>query len=156
QTVDLRRPVRQVQRDPVFGVPLRACELEVLGIAPLEVFCQVDAIICRTRLFAERHKLKLAAGIVGDHPLAETVADHAVADHHHGLPVLLCRDHFRVPVLALKTWPARAGPITISSSRATRIRTAQALYAGCRDSGSNIASVSRLVPRSCMGRNSTP
>ena len=112
---------------PFSAYHVWAGQLQVLGVALFEVLGQVDAIVGRPRLFAERHDLEIAVGVVGRQPLAEPVADHAVADDHHGLPLGCVRDHRRVLVLAVDEWWARRGRSRFHPSRAARTRAAQAL-----------------------------
>ena len=66
----------------------------------LEVFRQVDAIVGRPRLLAERDDLAVALGVELDEPLAEAMPDHAVADDHDGLRSLANHDE-PLPTIAV-------------------------------------------------------
>src|SRR5216684_2382536 len=55
-----------------------------------EVFGEIDTIVSGTRLFTKCDNLIVAPTIEFDKPFAESVPDHAVADHHDRL---LIADH---------------------------------------------------------------
>ena len=74
------------RRDAVLLVPVAASASgELLGLAMLEVFGEVDAIVGGPRLLAKGDDLEVAVGVELDKALAEAMADHAVADDHHRL-----------------------------------------------------------------------
>ena len=83
--VDRARPIAEVQLDAVLGVPLLPGEHQLLGVAMGEERRQPDAVVGRPRLLAERDDAEPPLGVELDEPLAEALADHAVADDDDGL-----------------------------------------------------------------------
>ena len=83
--VDLGDAIADEQVMPRSLVPLRRRQREFLGLAMLEVFGEIDAIVSGPRFLAERHDLELVLLIELDEALAEAMPHHAVADDHHRL-----------------------------------------------------------------------
>ncbi len=88
RTVDRRHPFADVHGSARGG----SAQRQVVHARAGEVVAQVDAVISRPRLLAEHRDRHTRDGGGEFH---ETVADHAVADHHHlaarrGAPVYCC------------------------------------------------------------------
>ena len=127
--VDGRGTLADVQADAVFGIPPRAGQLQMAGIAALEVLREVDAIVGGAGLLAERHDLIALVEVVLHQPLAEPVADHPIADHHDGLPHAILGDHWSgLPIAVVCENRASCGvPAAGCSGSIARTRAAQAL-----------------------------
>ena len=83
--VDLGRPVAEEKRDAVLVVPFGVGEGKLLGLAVVEVFGEVDAVVSGAGFFAEGDDLPLSLGVEFDEPFAKAMTDHAVADDNHSL-----------------------------------------------------------------------
>ena len=83
--IDRTRAVAEMNLDVVISIPIHPRDHQLLGIAVSEEARQADAVVGGTRLFAEGHDAELLGLIELDQLLAEALANHAVADHDHGL-----------------------------------------------------------------------
>ena len=78
--VDRIGPIAEVQLDAVLGIPFLPGQHQLLGVAVGEERRQADAVVGGARLLAERDDANASLGVELDEPLAEALADHAVAD----------------------------------------------------------------------------
>ena len=78
--IDLDGTVAEKEGDAVLLVPIRRRECESFGLAMIEIFGEIDAIVSGARLFAESDDIPGAVGVELDKALAEAMSDHAVAD----------------------------------------------------------------------------
>jgi len=77
-----------VDLDSLLAVPIEVRDQQPIPVAVSEELRQADAVVGGTGLLAERDDSPAACRIEPDQPLAEAVADHAVADDDDGFPLL--------------------------------------------------------------------
>jgi hypothetical protein len=79
-SIDRAGTIAKMYFDAIFGVPFLAGEHQLFSIAMREERCQADAVVRGAGLFAEGDDAEASIRIELNQSLAETLADHPVAN----------------------------------------------------------------------------
>ncbi|MNV62528.1 hypothetical protein D3C71_1550770 [compost metagenome] len=83
--VDVQHRLAQMQREPVAFIEGGIAHRHGFGVAAIQVFGQVDAVVGAARFLAIDVDAIALKRALGDQLFDAMVAHHAVADHHQGL-----------------------------------------------------------------------